>query len=614
MRISAHRGGFFVSKSARDPELLESRLRESGAQVLLLPGNAIMASWNEFPGQGLCSYGNTAVAYDVDLTNEEELQGLIGDTGADRPDRGRLLLALYRKFGPGFLDRLKGAFGLCIRDEKQDALITATDHYGIRPVVYSGKNGAFTAASRISHILLDEGISRDIDPEAVYHYLFFSAICTPKTIYRDIRKLEPGKALQLKGSAQEKITYYDIRYRPDASKSEAHWEGAIPAAIRRAVSSFAGLSDPARTGCFLSGGTDSSSVVGYYSEIVGGPAKTFSIGFEHPKYNELDFARIAVRQFGAEHNEYIVTPGDVLSLIDKLPAIYDEPFGNASVVPAYYCAKMAREAGVEVLLGGDGGDEIFGGNERYVTNLVFEKYFLIPAPLRRCLLEPLLRISPCVGALRKAKSYVRRANLGNPLRFFSYNLLLEEGPASVFRPEFLAGIDPDCFLNLAKSLYELAAPAHDTDRLMYIDMKLTITDNDLRKVTHSAEAVGVRARYPLLDRDLVDFTTSIPATFKVRPGRNRYIFKRAMEGFLPVEIINKSKHGMGLPISPWFRSNPNLSALLRDTLFSGGLKLERYVRPEFIRRMKTSFEQDTTSYYGDNLWVFLILELWLRGN
>jgi asparagine synthase (glutamine-hydrolysing) len=145
-------------------------------------------------------------------------------------------------------------------------------------------------------------------------------------------------------------------------------------------------------------------------------------------------------------------------------------------------------------------------------------------------------------------------------------------------------------------------------------MKFTITDNDLRKVTQMVEAVGVRVRYPLLDRDLVDFTATIPPTLKVKPGKNRYIFKRAMEGFLPHEIIKKIKHGMGLPVAPWFKKDSGLSELLNNTLFSGVPRITEYVRPEFINEIRSAFETDSTSYYGDNLWVLLMLELWIERN
>ena len=614
MKPRIPKGGFFAAKDSNSKlDDLEHRLKESGAQTLIFHNEGlVLGAWKEFPGQGLWSGNNAAVAYDLDLTNEAELLKSVELNRNECSDPGQLLWILYKKYGLDFLDKLRGAFGFALWDGQNSQLLVATDPYGIRPVVYSHKSWRLIAASRIKHILLATDISREIDPEAIYHYLFFQAICSPVSIYKDIRKLEPGKALFFENDSLKEFTHYDIHYKPDRLSDESHWIRTIPLEIEKAVNVYVPLSTPEKTGCFLSGGTDSSSVVGYYRKLTGRPAKTFSIGFNEAKYNELDYAHIAARRFGTEQNDYYVTPLDVLDLIDALPRIYDEPFGNASVVPAYYCARMARESGVGVLLGGDGGDEIFGGNERYVTNLVFERYFLLPQALRTLLFEPLLAKLPALGPLYKASRYVRRANIPNPDRFFSYNLLAETDPAEIFQPEYLAQLDTNCFINLARSHYDQAAPAHDTDRLLYIDMKFTITDNDLRKVTQMVEAAGVRVRYPLLDRDLVDFTATIPPTLKVKWGKNRYIFKQAMEGFLPHEIIKKVKHGMGLPIAPWFKTDSRLSALLNDTLFSGVPRITEYVRPEFVDEMKSAFETDSTSYYGDNLWVLLILELWLR--
>lgn len=611
-------GGFLAAKyTQHNLEHLNHQLKQSGAQTISFPKhNLILSAWNEFQSQGVWSNNNrAAVAYDLDLTNQTELLKLV-DLAQDVPhDPGYLLWALYKSLGLDFLDKLRGAFGFALWDGEKDELIVATDPYGIRPVVYCNKTAQFIAASRIRHILLVPDVSREIDPEAIYHYLFFQAICSPVSIYKTIRKLEPGKGLRFTNKTLKLFTHYDIRYQPDISRDESYWVNAISREVEKAVKVHVPLSVYEKTGCFLSGGTDSSSVVGYYRKLTDRAPKTFSIGFNETKYNELDYAHIAARCFGTEQNDYYVTPKDVLDLIDVLPRIYDEPFGNASVVPAYYCARMARKYGVEVLLGGDGGDEIFGGNERYVTNLLFEKYFLLPQALRISLLEPLLAKLPAVGPLYKASRYIRRSNIHNPERFFSYNLLAETDPAEIFQPEYLAQFDTNCFINLAKSHYDHAAPAHDTDRLLYIDMKFTITDNDLRKVTQMVEAAGVRVRYPLLDRDLVDFTETIPPRLKVKFGRNRYIFKRAMEGFLPNEIIQKKKHGMGLPIAPWFKKDSGLSELLNDTLFSGVPRITEYIRPEFINEMKSAFETDNTSYYGDNLWVYMMLELWLReGN
>ncbi|MBW1796634.1 MAG: asparagine synthase [Deltaproteobacteria bacterium] len=585
---------------------------DNGAQTLTFGDHGlVLGAWTEFSGQGLWSDNNAAVAYDTDLTNEAELRKLVDMANKEGSNPGQLLWALYTRLGLDFLDTLRGAFGFALWDGQNSKLLVATDPFGIRPVVYSKKSGGFVAASRIKHILFDDQISTEIDLEAIYHYLFFQAICSPVSIYKDIRKLEPGKALHYENNSLRDFTYYDIRYKPDTSLGESYCIATIPREVEKAVKVYVPLSNPEKTGCFLSGGTDSSSVAGFCTKLTGRPAKTFSIGFDEPGYNELDYAHTASRHFGTDQNDYYVTPDDVLGLIDLLPSIYDEPFGNASVVPAYYCARMARDHGVEVLLGGDGGDEIFGGNERYVTNLIFEKYFILPRTLRIALLEPLLAQLPAAGVLYKAGRYVRRANMGNPRRFFSYNLLAETDPLEIFQPDYVSQFDTNCFINLAKSHYDQAASAHDTDRLLYIDMKFTITDNDLRKVTQMVEAAGVQVRYPLLDRDLVDFTTTIPPTLKVKSGRNRYIFKLAMEAFFPQAIIQKKKHGMGLPIAPWFKKDSVLSDLLNDNLFNGVPRITQYVRPEFINKLKTAFQEDTTPYYGDSLWVFLILELWL---
>jgi asparagine synthase (glutamine-hydrolysing) len=246
---------------------------------------------------------------------------------------------------------------------------------------------------------------------------------------------------------------------------------------------------------------------------------------------------------------------------------------------------------------------------------VFERYYLIPVFVRRYLLEPTLKCLPPRGILYRASRYVRRANFPNPDRFYSYNLLAEFDKTESLTPDFMKQANTNSFMDLARKHYKNAATAHVTDRLLYLDMKFTITDNDLRKVTQMVEAAGIQVRYPYLDRDLVDFTTTIPPDLKVKYGKNRYIFKQAMTGFLPDAIIHKSKHGMGLPISNWFRTEKILSELLLDHLFSGTPVIHDYIRPEFLNTIFMAFKEDeTTPYYGDILWVYLILELWLQNN
>lgn len=608
-------GFFFAIQPASPKDPLTSLLKTNGARVQgFSRSNVVLGAWEKFPGQGLWWNEDGAVAYDLDLTNVHALNLLLGCSGDAKQegDLGELLWCMYKQKGVSFLKLLRGAFGFVLWDRRKKKLLLATDPYGIRPVVFARTSNSFVTASRIRHVLLCREVPREIDLEAIYHYLFFDAVCSPLSIFKSIRKLEPGNALILEDQSLKTFRYYDIHYSPFERARKSYWIAAIPEKVQEAVARFVPLSSPDTTGCFLSGGTDSSSVAGFYTRLTGRPAKTFSIGFDEPGYNELDYAHIASQWFATEQHDYYVRPEDVLNLIYELPRIYDEPFGNASVVPSYYCARMAKENGVEVLLAGDGGDEIFGGNERYVTNLIFEIYQVIPRSLRRRVLERLLKQLPDVGIIHKIKRYIRRANIPNPERFFSYNLLSETDPMDIFRKEFVDQIDSKCFLNLARAHFDEIAPAHVTDRLLYLDMKFTITDNDLRKVTQMTEAAGIRVRYPLLDQDLVDFAATIPPTLKVKPGKNRYIFKRAMEGFLPQEIIRKKKHGFGLPVAPWFKKHAGLSDLVNDTLFSENARITEWVNPQFLQEMKSHLDRDTTSYYADNLWVFLMLEFWLR--
>lgn len=612
MSLSAPYGGFLVIKrgGVRRNEL-SARLADNAQCVEFEQSGLFLASWRQFSGQGLWHEKDSAVAYDTDLTNYAQLCALVDLPNDSNADTGLLLWRLYKAFGDDLVDKLRGAFSFALWDGVKDKLLVITDYYGIRPVVFTGSGNDFSAASRIRQ--LDKpALEKEINLEAIYHYLFFQAICSPVSIYQGIRKLEPGKGLHLRQGKLSEFTWYDIGYRPDQSRSEEEWCKNISQEVETAVSHFVPVTDQNKTGCFLSGGTDSSTIAGYYTRLANKPAKTFSIGFDVAKYNELDFARIAARHFDTKQHEYLVTPADVLHLIQDLPKIYDEPFGNASVVAAYYCAQLAKDNGVEVLLGGDGGDEVFGGNERYVTNLLFQRYADLPALPRRVLFEPLLNLMPSIGFLYKAKRYVRRANILNPRRFYSYNLLAENDNFEIFQPEFLSSIDTECFFKHADTLYGKVAATDDTDRLLYLDMKNTITDNDLRKVTQMVEAAGLRVRYPLLDRDLVDFAATIPSQLKVKPGKNRYIFKQAMRGFLPDETIHKTKHGMGLPIAKWLKEDPCLNALLEETLFNGKPEIYQFVRPEYLHKLRNIFITEDTPYYGDSLWVFLMLEIWLK--
>ncbi len=609
MKPKIPQGGFFAVKSdCLDLNQIRSLIEEKGHQTRLFPDERVLLSvCSEFDTQGIWENQECAVVYDTNLTNINKL------SGDEKTNPGQLIAERYLKKGFDSFSDLKGGFAFTLWDKVNQRLVTVTDYFGIRPVVYYYNREEFLAASRIKFIRDFANLNLSLNNEAIYHYLFFQAIPSPVTIYSEIKKLEPGKLLKNSRENFDLHTYYDISYRPDHSKTENYWKKEISNQLQRSFFHFFDSANQDNTGCFLSGGTDSSSIAGYASKYFTNPVKTFSIGFDEDAYNEISFADIASKHFNTNQHEYFVTPGDVLNLIEVLPSIYDEPFGNASVVPAFFCASLAAKNNVNVLYGGDGGDEVFGGNERYVTNLVFDAYFKIPGILRKKILEPWTAALSTIPLMFRAGRYMRRANIPNPDRFYSYNMLYEFDSEDLFKPSFLKTIDKNCFLKLSRQHFKNVDADHITDKLLYLDMKFTITDNDLRKVTQMAEAAGIQVHYPFLDKELVNFSATIPPQLKVKWGKNRYIFKESMKGFLPDSIINKSKHGMGLPVTPWFKKDKQMSQLLYDSLFYGKPKISEFLEADFLNNLKNSFEEDTkTNYYGDNLWVFLALELWMK--
>ena len=366
-------------------------------------------------------------------------------------------------------------------------------------------------------------------------------------------------------------------------------------------------------GAFLSGGTDSSTVTGMMTRAALGPVKTFSIGFAEERFNELDYARLTATHFGTQHHEYLVTADDCMSAIPAIISQFDEPFGNSSAIPTYFCAKLAKEHGVDTLLAGDGGDELFGGNERYATDRIFTVYHEIPAVLRKGLIEPLLKTIPIHGGVfGRARRYIQRANLAGPERFFTFHLLVDNSPAKIFDDGFLEAMGGYSVLDVPSSYY-WNAPAHThLDRLLYVDVKTTLGDNDLIKVTRMSQLAGVRARFPFLDSAVAEFLGRVPARLKVNGFEKRYLFKRAFRNLLAPETIAKKKHGFGIPVAFWMKRDKRMREMTRDVMLSARTYQRGVVRRPYIEELFRLHETDETAFYGDTLWTFLALELWFR--
>ncbi|HYR88043.1 MAG TPA: asparagine synthase-related protein [Terriglobia bacterium] len=537
-----------------------------------------------------------------------------GETGDASTAPAQFLAQLYAREGDGFVKHLRGTFAVILYDHKCRLLKAWTDHFAAEKLVFTNASGFFAVATDLRLLLPLLSEKPEIDLVAVQRYLQYTCVPAPQTIFKGISRLQPGHQLTSRPAPAVR-PYWDMSYSEvDHGRTESEWAAATENAIRSAVSLNLSGVDSSQLGCFLSGGTDSSSVAGLMSQSAKQPARTFSIGFDDPRYNEIEYARIAARHNKSRHSEYFVTPDDILALIERAVPAFDEPFGNSSIIPTYYCARLAAENGVTHLLAGDGGDELFGGNARYLDDRVFQHYSSIPGSLRG-VIEPVVSAGSAwtnLSFFDRAARYIRRSNIRVPDRLFSYTLLSSVPGADLFTADFLAAVDEWHPLAPARDYYGAAPAKNDLNRWLYLDLKMTIADNDIRKVTVMSKLAGVTARYPLLDPTLAEFTGTIPAGLKVHGTQLRYLFKKAMAGILPTEIIAKRKHGFGLPYAVWLNEHARLRDFTLDVLGSTRFQQRGYFRKGVVEWLWSQYENVHQRFYGDVLWVFLMLELWLQ--
>jgi asparagine synthase (glutamine-hydrolysing) len=577
-------------------DLAQARRIDAAGAVLAAVGPGIVS---EHVAEG-------ALVADLDLTNLGDLPGI-----SEGMTPARCLQQLYAQHGSAFATRLRGAFAIALWSPTQRRLVLVGDRFGFRRMYYAVSNAGVAFGSRVKSALALPGCSRELDQDAVYAYLNFGTVPAPQSIYRAVRRLAPGQALVWEDGRMTLEQYWDVTYS-ERSLGRVAAARATYGQAEKAIRQTLGSLEPKQTGAFLSGGTDSSTIVGLMSRLTGERVHAFSIGFQEERYNELEYAELAAHHFDAAHYTRIITADEALACLPDVVAAYDEPFGNNSALPTYLCARLARETGVKVLFAGDGGDEIFGGNERYRRDSILSRYQLIPALLRHGLVEPMVSLFPAdaPGLTGKARRYVERACLPNPDRFYSSEFFVNQNREQLLHTNFLAATTPDWPLEVARRHYNTPSSAAELNRLLHVDLKITLADNDLFKVTRTAEAAGIGVRFPLLDHSLVEFMATLPASYKVRGAEKRYIFKEAFAGLLPERILSKAKHGFGLPTSDWLKRHPGFRDLGRDVLLSNRARQRGYFAPGAVEELFRLHEADETPFYGDILWNVLMLELW----
>lgn len=571
---------------------MKGLLSESSTEYQLLAGECGMVA--------ACSpFDNVQIAREGDIA--ALLIGRPRETGQQAATE---LAQAFAREGAEALSHLHGSYVGAVFNLSSGQGCAFVDRVATWPLYYSTLPGGGLAFSTRMDVLHRLGVTRELRPQALYDYLYFHVIPGPQTIYKGIRSLRPGRAAVYHGQVEER-RYWQLTYQEDGAGNFADLKQELLGLLETSVAHVA----DGRVGAFLSGGTDSSTVTGMLGKVSGQAPQTYSIGFDEPGYDELGFARTSGKCFGADMHEYKVTPEDIVDAIPRIARAYEQPFGNSSAVPTYFCARMAAETGVHRLLAGDGGDELFAGNTRYAKQRIFHTYGHVPEGVRRGLVEPLLMgpvgLLPGFGKLR---SYVSQAKMPMPERMETYNLLGRLGPESVLSEDFLSQIDQRHPFQVLSAAYEDSNAESLLNRMLTLDYQVTLADNDLQKVGRMCALAGVEVAYPLLDDEMVAFAARVPPGMKLKGNKLRWFFKTALSDFLPQEVLTKKKQGFGLPFGPWLHRHNGLAELVGDSL--SDLRKRKLVRGELIDRLSNELVSGHPGYYGTLVWVLVMLEQW----
>jgi asparagine synthase (glutamine-hydrolysing) len=562
--------------------------------------------------------GTVVIVFNGEIYNFLELRKQLLACGHKFKTRSdtEVILHGYEEWGSDVTTRLRGMFAFAIFDTKTQTLFLARDRAGKKPLYYAivepgTPREAFIFASELKSLLAEPALPRDVDLVALGHYLTYQYVPHPWSIFEHAKKVEPASWVQWRNGQLKQERYWMLRYEPKANITldEAVDQGAalIDEAVKIRLMSEVPL------GCFLSGGVDSSTVVAFMRRHISGRLRTFSIGFEEEKFNELPYAREVAKLFETDHQEMIVRP-DALECVARLAWHFDEPFADSSAIPTYYLAKMTRQH-VTVALNGDGGDESFAGYVRYLGFPALRAYERIPAMVRRALAAPLNVAFRVFSSSAKLElwNYVNRVSL-MPFEsryvqmmviFRDYQkreLFLKRHQDKVHGP-----IADSEFLTEATMLNGPAVAA--IDRMMFADVMLYLPGALLPKVDRTTMAVSLEGRSPLLDHILMEWTARLPAEIKFPNGQLKFLLKRIARRFFTDEFLNRPKQGFGVPIGLWFRTT--LRDLLHDFLLSERARNRGYFEPLYVRRIVDQHMRGAQNH-AHRLWTLLMFEAWAR--
>ena len=556
--------------------------------------------------------GSIQVVFNGEIYNFQNLRSELESRGhrfRTKSDTD-VLVHLYEEMGDSLVDQLRGMFAFALWDRPRRRLVLARDRVGMKPLYLYRDPEILLFGSEPKAILAHPAVARRVDPEALEDYLAFGVVPGRRSIFQGIEKLPPAGVLTVEPGRWDRAPrrYWRLSSVPDHDRSPEDWQEAVRSKIDEVTRQHMIADVP--VGAFLSGGVDSSLVVGSASLLTSEPLRTFSIGFQEQQFSELPYARQIADRFRTNHTEEVVTP-DAVGVLDELMQFYDEPFADPSMIPTYLVSRLAARS-VKVVLSGDGGDEAFGGYARYAHDLKEAAVRRrLPAWFRRAALGPLSRAWPKGDWLpRPLRAKTALTNLSRDASSaYANTIALCREPlrrrllASALRGT-LNGHDSD---RIVREGYETAPPGDALGGMIAADMEMLLPDDYLVKVDRASMACGLEVRPPLLDHELLELSAQIPSRWKIRGGETKWVLKQACRDLLPSAILKRPKQGFEIPIDAWLRGP--LRSLFEASVLDSSARLGGLIDQDVARGLYRSHLAQT-GRHGATLWSLLVLARW----
>jgi asparagine synthase (glutamine-hydrolysing) len=509
----------------------------------------------------------------------------------------------YEEWGEGVFDRLRGMFAIAIWDERSRCLLLGRDRAGIKPLYYSEAGGRLYFGSEAKCLLANPDVDRSLDPAALDHYLAYLYTPRDRAIFRGILKLPPGHYLLLRDGRVDVHRYWRLPVAESFRGSEAEALDRLEAILADAVSSH--MMSDVPLGAFLSGGIDSSVVVALMTRVSQRPVKTFAIGFDESDFNELPHARRVAAHLGTDHHEFVVRP-DALAILDRLIWHFDEPFGDPSAIPTWYVSEIARRH-VTVALSGDGGDELFGGYDRYLPHPRVATFDRVAPGVGRALASMAWRVLPHG---MQGKNFLRHVARDAPGRYLdSVTFYHADERAALLSGDLrreLGGRDTEATF---REPFARLAHLPFSAQMMAFDFETYLPGDCLTKVDRMSSAHGLESRVPLLDHVVAEFAASLPVPLKIQGERRKHLLKQLAYRLMPRELLDRPKQGFGVPLTHWFRGS--MREVFGDVVGSPQARQRGYFDPGFVSRILNEHLSGRRDH-AFRLWQLLVFEQWHR--